>query len=89
MEHTADLGIDPDRIMAFGRSGGNGIAAATALMARDRGGPRLTHQILIYPMIHDREQTISSRFGAIPWDRAANRTGWTAIRCDAYEGGGR
>jgi acetyl esterase/lipase len=35
-------------------SAGGGLAASVALMARDRGGPQLARQILIYPMIDDR-----------------------------------
>jgi acetyl esterase/lipase len=78
-EHADDLGIDPDHIVIMGKSGGGGIAAATALMARDRGGPALAHQILIYPMLDDREKTVSSKFEGVIWDRTSNRTGWTAI----------
>ena len=39
-------------------------------MSRDRGGPPLAHQILIYPMIDDREITVSSKFEGVLWDRA-------------------
>jgi acetyl esterase/lipase len=77
--HAAELGIDAGRIMIMGKSGGGGIAAATALFARDRGGPALTHQMLIYPMIDDREVTVSSKFEGVNWDRVSNRTGWGAI----------
>jgi acetyl esterase/lipase len=65
--------------MVFGKSGGGGLAAATALMARDRGGPALAHQILIYPMLDDRELTVSSKYEGVIWDRTSNRTGWTAM----------
>lgn len=85
-EHADELGIDPDRILIMGKSGGGGVAAATALMARDRGGPALAHQVLIYPMIDDREITVSSKFEGVLWDRATNRTGWTAILGDSCGG---
>jgi acetyl esterase/lipase len=78
-EHAADLGIDPDNIMVYGKSGGGGVAASTALMARDRGGPALSRQFLIYPMIDDREVTLSSGFENPTWPRASNRVGWEAI----------
>ena len=81
-DHAAELDIDPERILIMGKSGGGGIAAATALMARDRGGPPIAHQILIYPMIDDREITVSSKFENVLWDRATNRTGWEAILGD-------
>jgi acetyl esterase/lipase len=59
--HNAEqLGIDPERIIVAGASAGGGLAAGTALMARDRGFPQLTHQVLICPMLDDRMQTPSS-----------------------------
>lgn len=85
-EHADELGIDRDNVMVYGKSGGGGIAAATALMARDRGGPALTHQILIYPMIDDREVTVSSGSENATWPRASNRVGWGAILGDARGG---
>jgi acetyl esterase len=49
-EHAAELGIDGDRIAVGGDSAGGNLAAAVALMARDRGHPRLCFQLLIYPV---------------------------------------
>jgi acetyl esterase/lipase len=85
-DHAEELGIDPERIMIYGKSGGGGIAAATALMARDRGGPVLTHQILIYPMLDDREITVSSGFENATWPSGSNRVGWRAILGDSVGG---
>jgi acetyl esterase/lipase len=78
-DHAAELGVDDERVIIMGKSGGGGIAAATALFARDHGGPALIHQMLIYPMIDDREVTVSSKFEGVNWDRVSNRTGWSAI----------
>lgn len=45
------LGIDRSRIGVLGDSAGGNLAAAVTLMARDRGGPKLSHQVLIYPSV--------------------------------------
>ena len=48
-----EYGIDPDRLGVLGESAGGGLAAALALLARDRGGPRLAAQFLDAPTIDD------------------------------------
>jgi acetyl esterase len=48
--HASQLGIDPRRIAVGGDSAGGNLSAAVALMARDRRGPALVSQILIYPV---------------------------------------
>ncbi|WP_206051593.1 alpha/beta hydrolase [Nocardioides ferulae] len=80
-DHAGELGIDPGRIVVTGGSAGGGLAAAVALMARDLGGPRLAGQVLMSPMLDDRNDTLSSRqfSGPGPWNRTANETGWTAL----------
>jgi acetyl esterase/lipase len=77
--HAEELGIDPARVVAAGSSAGAGLAAAVALLARDRGGPPLAHQVLIYPMLDDRQVTRSSQLnGTAVWGRPANALGWRA-----------
>jgi acetyl esterase len=49
-ENAAALGVDARRIGIGGDSAGGNLTAAVALMARDRGGPALRHQLLIYPV---------------------------------------
>lgn len=80
-EHAGELGIDPSRIVVAGASAGGGLTAALALMARDRGGPELLGQVLIYPMLDDRNDTPSAiqMAGLGVWDRVSNETGWTAL----------
>jgi acetyl esterase/lipase len=86
--HCAELGIDPGRLMIAGSSAGGGLAAGTALMARDRGGPTLSNQILICPMLDDRCITPSSQEldGEGTWDRTSNVVAWTALLGDARGG---
>ncbi|GAA2985793.1 alpha/beta hydrolase [Streptomyces lactacystinicus] len=78
------LGLDGARIGIAGQSGGGGVAAATALLVRDRGGPAPLFQALMYPMLDDRDRTASSReitdIGI--WDRATNRLAWQAVLGD-------
>lgn len=80
-EHADELGIDPDRIVIAGISAGGGLAAAVALMARDRGGPALAGQMLMCAMLDDRNDTPSARqmAGLGIWDHTSNQTGWTAL----------
>ncbi len=49
-EHASELGADATRLAVAGDSAGGNLAAVVALMARDRKGPRLRHQLLIYPV---------------------------------------
>ncbi|WP_329056471.1 alpha/beta hydrolase [Amycolatopsis sp. NBC_01488] len=67
-----------------GISAGGGLAAATALLARDRGGPSVAGQLLLCPMLDDRNDTPSAVDfdGRGLWDRTANRVGWTAYLGD-------
>lgn len=74
--HAGELGIDRDRIVVVGQSAGGGLAAALALLVRDRAEIPLCYQLLIYPMIDDRNTTTSSRLVTKVWTREANLLGW-------------
>lgn len=84
-EHAAELGVDPGRIVVMGGSAGGGLAAGVALLARDRGGPRLAGQLLLCPMLDDTNTTVSShQYDSLgTWPRALNLLGWRALLGEA------
>ena len=57
-EHAAELGGRADRLAVGGDSGGGNLAAVLALMARDAGRPALAFQLLVYPAVDLRPDTI-------------------------------
>ncbi|KDN22397.1 alpha/beta hydrolase [Amycolatopsis rifamycinica] len=75
-----ELGIDPARLGVAGESAGGGLAAAVALLARDRGGPRLSFQYLGIPELDDRLDTPSMRaYTDTPiWNRPNAVYSWTS-----------
>lgn len=83
---AAQLGIDAGRVVVGGKSAGGGLAAALALLARDRRGPGTIGQLLLCPMLDDRGNTCSSRqmAGIDTWDRISNATAWQAVLGDRY-----
>lgn len=76
--HASDLGFDVSRLGVYGASAGGGLAIASALVARDRGGPALAFLMPIYPMIDDRNESASSHevTDVGVWDRAGNIEAW-------------
>lgn len=80
--HHAELGFSAERLMLAGVSAGGGLAASTAILARDRKGPAISHQILFCPMLDHRLQTKSSNFAGVPWDHDSNDFGWQSALGD-------
>jgi acetyl esterase/lipase len=82
--HAEELGIDLSQVSVAGASAGGGLAAAMALMARDRGGPKLQGQLLFCPMLDDRDETFSTgQYEGIGiWNRESNSFGWRALLGD-------
>jgi acetyl esterase/lipase len=79
-DHAAELGVDPARIAVMGDSAGGGLAAAVALLARDRRGPAVARQILIFPMLDDRTTTPDPETAPYAtWGYEDNLTGWAAL----------
>jgi acetyl esterase len=80
------LGVDPDRVALAGTSAGGGLSAATALLARDRGGPAVCFQLLHIPELDDRLQTGSmGAFVDSPmWNRPLAVQSWQAYLGPLY-----
>jgi acetyl esterase/lipase len=81
-DHAAELGIDAKRIAIGGESAGGGLAAALALLARDRGEVPLVLQFLIAPMLDDRTVTRSDPHPYVvheAWSAEYNAFGWRAL----------
>jgi acetyl esterase/lipase len=85
-ENAGRLGIDPERIALYGGSAGGGLGAALAIVARERGGPALAYQVLLYPMLDDRCDTPSGHeiedIGV--FDGWASREGFEALLGDRW-----
>jgi acetyl esterase/lipase len=79
LQWLADLPeVDANRIAIKGESAGAGLAAALALLAKERGGVRPVFQMLSYPMLDDRT---TARRDIDPgslrmWGQKSNRFGW-------------
>jgi acetyl esterase/lipase len=76
------LGVDASIVGVMGESAGGGLAAALALLARDRGEHRLAFQHLIYPMIDDRTCITPDPHpvaGEFLWHAHNNHFGWSAL----------
>lgn len=85
LQWLADLpAVDPTRVAVAGASAGGGLAAALALLARDRGEIPLAAQILVYPMLDDRSVGPElDHPGHRLWTQGSNRFGWSAYLGDA------
>ncbi|MEY9872985.1 acetyl esterase/lipase [Streptacidiphilus sp. MAP12-33] len=81
VEHAAALGLDADRLVLGGKSAGAGLTAGLALLNRDRGGPAPLGQMLLSPMLDDRNDSFSAQqlAGHDTWDRTSNATAWRAL----------
>ncbi|KAM5341806.1 hypothetical protein ACJ41O_014837 [Fusarium nematophilum] len=74
------LNVDPRCIAIMGDSAGGGLAAAAALLARQKGGPRLAKMILLSPMLDDRTVMADEHIsGLVSWTAVDNETGWSAM----------
>jgi len=84
-ENANELGVDSSCIGVAGVSAGGGLAAALALLARDRGEVPLRFQLLDCPMLDDRQHTWSSRLDGLEvWSKSANALGWRSYLGELY-----
>jgi acetyl esterase len=82
-EHAAEIGGDPERLAVAGDSSGGNFAAVVALMARDRGGPPITYQFLIYPVTDQDFETTSYRENGADYFTTETHMRWY---CEQYGG---
>lgn len=75
--------VDPRRVAIGGASAGGGLAAALALLARDRAEVTPVFQLLTYPMLDDRSSAGAGHRGYRLWNQRSNRFGWAAYLGDA------
>ena len=77
--------VDPARVAIGGASAGGGLAAALALLARDRAEVPLAAQLLVYPMLDDRtvDRHDLHNPGHRLWNQSSNKFGWASYLGDA------
>jgi acetyl esterase/lipase len=86
VRQAGELSVDSKRIVIAGSSSGGGSTASLALLVRDRAEFPIAHQMLIYPMLDDRNETPSAHLvtdGNV-WNRAKNEFAWRAFLGHSY-----
>lgn len=85
--NASDLGIDAEWVAIGGISAGSGLASGLALMARDRGDYSIAFQLLMCPMLDDRNEQPSTHMDltGIGWDRRNNEKAWDAYLAGQYD----
>lgn len=79
-------GMNDNQIFVGGDSAGGGLAAATALLARDKGQVNIACQIPLYPMLDDRMITRSSQENDVPvWNTKSNEIAWNMYLGEEYQ----
>jgi acetyl esterase/lipase len=76
VEHATGLGVDPRRVAIAGDSAGGNLAAVTALLCRQRGGPIPAAQVLLYPVIDPTFDTESYRTRAVGYFNTRDAMQW-------------
>lgn len=88
VEHAGQLGADPHRVLVAGDSAGGNLAAVVSLLARDRNGPAIAGQVLLYPVLDPGCATPSYEEFGTGWfnTAAAMRWYWQQYLGDAAPG---
>ena len=83
-KHGAELGLDGSRLAVAGESVGGNMTAAITLLAKERGGPRIRYQALLYPVTNaDFDTETYEQFAEGPWlTRKAMQWFWDAYAPD-------
>lgn len=75
-EHVTEFDGDPGRLAVAGDSAGGNLSAAVTLLAREQGGPAISHQVLVYPNTDYRSDTESIRENDDPCFFNQNSVSW-------------
>ncbi|OWZ15258.1 Carbohydrate esterase [Phytophthora megakarya] len=81
-DNLAELCINPTRLLLAGTSGGGAISAGVTLLARERGGPACCGQLLVAPMLDDRNLSVSAQqfeSEGGTWSSQSNRFAWSCV----------
>lgn len=76
VENAHTINVDSSKVAVGGDSAGGNLAAVVSLMSRDKGGPSLVYQMLIYPVTHHSYDTISYRENAEGYSLTKNTMEW-------------
>ncbi len=85
---TRAIGLQPASISLFGESGGGGIAAGLALLARDRGLRAIGGLALNAPMLDDKtgsERNVEEADDGFLWTATQNRIAWGLIKSAGFD----
>ncbi len=68
VDHARELNVDASRLAIMGDSVGGNMSAAVTLMAKERRGPKITYQVLIYPLVdYVRDDSSYRKYADGPW----------------------
>lgn len=87
IDNAEALGVDPARIAVAGESAGGNLAAGVAILARDKKlSPPLARQVVMFPMLDDRNKDVLGPDTPRFWDEADTETAWKAYLGDKVGG---